>query len=390
MTFTSHNRIESIDLLKGIVMVIMALDHVRDYFHYDAFIYDAADPVKSNLFIFFTRWITHFCAPTFCFLAGTSAFLVGKRKSKKDLSMFLLTRGLWLLFVDIVIVGFGWFFDFGFHTISMLTIWSLGWSMIFLSALVHLSLRTILIISCILIFGHNLLDGITIQNNFFWSFLHVQQFFPISEGRQILVGYPIVPWIAVMSLGYYFGQFYNKEFEPKRRTTLFNSIGLSALALFAILTYTNLYGDPTPFKSHNSVSGNIIDFFNPVKYPPSLQYILMTIGGAFIFLANTESWRGKIVNFFTTFGRVPFFYYILHIYLIHILAIVYAHLSGFDWKLLILHNWIGFETKLIGYGYPITIVYMVWIGVILLLYPMCERFDKYKQNNKGKWWLSYL
>lgn len=160
--------------------------------------------------------------------------------------------------------------------------------------------------------------------------------------------------------------------------------------MFAILTYTNLYGDPTPFKSHNSLTGNLIDFFNPIKYPPSLQYILMTLGGAFIFLANSESWRGKIVNFFTTFGRVPFFYYILHIYLVHILAIVYAHLSGFDWKLLILHNWIGFETKLIGYGYSITIVYLVWIGVILLLYPLCEWFDKYKQNNKDKWWLSYL
>lgn len=371
-------------------MVIMALDHVRDYFHYDAFLFNPADPVKSNLFLFFTRWITHFCAPTFCFLAGTSAYFVGKRKTKKELTIFLLTRGFWLLFVDVVIVGFGWFFDFGFHTITMLTIWSLGWSMIFLSLMVHFSLRTILITSCVLIFGHNLLDGVLLPNNFFWSFLHVQQFFPLSVGRQILVGYPIVPWIAVMSLGYYFGKFYNKEVLAENRKRWFNMIGLLSLLVFVILTITNIYGDPTPFKDLGSLTSNIIDFFNPAKYPPSLQYLLMTLGMAFLFLANSESLRGKIVNFFSMFGRVPFFYYILHIYLIHVLAIVYAHLSGFDWRLLILHNWIGFETKLIGYGYNLLIVYIIWIAVILTLYPFCEMFDRYKQNNKNKWWLSYL
>lgn len=390
MSITPHKRIDNIDLLKGLVMVIMALDHVRDYFHYDAFLFNPADPIKSNLFLFFTRWITHFCAPTFCFLAGTSAYFVGRRKTKKELTIFLLTRGLWLLFVDVVIVGFGWFFDFGFHTISMLTIWSLGWSMIFLSLMVHFSLRAILITSCVLIFGHNLFDGVQLPNNFLWSFLHVQQFFPLSEGRQILVGYPIVPWIAVMSLGYYFGQYYNKEVVAGQRRKVFNIIGLASMFLFVMLTYSSLYGDPTPFNDLGSLKSNIIDFFNPAKYPPSLQYLLMTLGMAFLFLANSESWKGKMVNFFSMFGRVPFFYYILHIYLIHVLAIVYAHLSGFDWRLLILHNWIGFETKLIGYGYNLLIVYIIWIAVILTLYPFCEMFDRYKQNNKHKWWLSYL
>ncbi|MEP6725362.1 MAG: heparan-alpha-glucosaminide N-acetyltransferase domain-containing protein [Bacteroidota bacterium] len=386
---TNVKRIESIDLLKGLVMVIMALDHVRDYFHYSANIFDPADPTQTTLPIFFTRWITHFCAPAFSFLAGASAFLMGRRKTKTELSGFLFKRGLWLVFIELTIVTFAWFFDVQFRTIGMLTIWSLGISMIVLSALVYLPRQFILIFSCMLIFGHNLLDGIRDNGNLLWEILHQQSFFNLSDHVQLMIGYPVVPWVAVMSLGYYFGAFYDKSYDQAKRKKLFNIIGFSAIVLFVFLRWTNLYGNPTDRGHYYVFSKNLISFLNPAKYPPSLMYLLMTLGGAFLFLANSENLKGRIVNFFSTFGRVPFFYYILHLYLIHLLALLFAQLSGFGWQHFILPTWISF-VPLQGYGLSLLMVYTIWAAVILLLYPLCKKFDTYKQSHKEKWWLSYL
>ena len=386
---TNPKRIESIDLLKGLVMVIMALDHVRDYFHYSANFFDPADPTQTTLPIFFTRWITHFCAPTFSFLAGASAFLVGRRKTKTELSGFLFKRGLWLIFIELTFVTFAWFFDVHFRTIGFLTIWSLGVSMIVLSLLVYLPRNFILIFSLVLIFGHNLLDGIHTQGNILWDMIHQQDFVQVSDHLELMIGYPLVPWIAVMSLGYWFGAFYDKSYDADKRKKMFNIIGLSAIVLFVILRWTNLYGNPSDRGYFDSFSKNLISFLNPAKYPPSLMYVLMTLGAALLFLANTENLKGKLVGFFSTFGRVPFFYYILHLYLIHLLALLFAALSGFDWHRLILPNWISF-IDLKGYGFSLLVVYIIWIGVILALYPLCKKFDKYKQSHKEKWWLSYL
>ena len=220
------SRIESIDLLKGLVMVIMALDHIRDYFHYSAFFFDPADPTQSTLPIFFTRFITHFCAPIFCFLAGTSAFMVGKKKSKSELSSFLLKRGIWLVFIEMTIVNFGWYFDIYFKSPGLSVIWSLGISMIFLAALVHLPRKIILLFSLLLIVGHNLLDNVHYNGNVFWAILHEFAFFKITDGVEFGVGYPIIPWIAVMSLGYYFGAFYDKSYSGEKRKKMFNIIGI--------------------------------------------------------------------------------------------------------------------------------------------------------------------
>jgi uncharacterized membrane protein len=383
-------RIESIDLLKGLVMVIMALDHIRDYFHYSAFYFDPTDPEQSTLPIFLTRFITHFCAPTFCFLAGTSAFMVGRRKSVPELSGFLFKRGLWLVFIEMTIVNFAWFFDVHFRSPGLLTIWSLGVGMIVLSALVHLPRKFILAFSLLLIVGHNLLDTVHFKDNVLWAILHEFTIFKLANGGQFVVGYPIIPWIAVMVLGYYFGAYYDTAHDSSKRKKLFNTIGISALVAFIILRFSNIYGDSRLYKEYGTLAKDLISFLNPSKYPPSLDYLLMTLGVAFLFLANSEKLKGKVVDFFSTFGRVPFFYYILHLYLIHLLALLFAELSGFGWRIMILQDWVTETPSLKGYGFPLWVVYCVWIGVILLLYPICKRFDRYKQSHKEKWWLSYL
>ena len=386
MTAISKPRIESIDLLKGLAMIVMALDHVRDYFHYDSFMFDPSDPLQSNLPIFFTRFITHFCAPAFAFLAGTSAFMVGKRKSKKELSVFLFKRGLWLVFIEMTIVNFAWFFDIYFRSQGLLVIWSLGISMIVLAALVHFSKYFILAFSVVLIFGHNLLDNIHMGGRMFWSIIHERNIFKISDDVNFYIEYPLIPWIAVMSLGYFFGTYYEPSFDPNKRKKSFNIIGIAAISLFIILRSFNIYGESVPFDENGMFSQTLMSFLQLTKYPPSLLYLLVTLGAAFLFLANTENVRGKVVNFFCTFGRVPFFYYIIHLFLIHIVAMVFAQFSGLGWQAMILPEW----SMPKGFGYSLLVVYMVWIGIIISLYPSCKWFDTYKQAHKEKWWLSYL
>ena len=391
MTSITKNRIESIDLLKGLTMVIMALDHVRDYFHYSSYIFDPTDPTQSTLPIFFTRFITHFCAPTFSFLAGISAFMVGKRKTKNELSVYLLKRCIWLVFIEIIIMSFGWYFDIHFGVINAWVIWSLGISMLFLAGLIHLPSSYILVISLLIIGGHNLLDNVHFPGNIIWGMIHDPNIFIITSHLKLDLGYQIIPWIFVMSLGYYFGSFYDKSYDVKKRKRIFNLIGLFAITLFLILRYCNLYGDLILYKDYGSISKNIISFFNPSKYPPSLLYLLMTLGVAFFLLANIENLKGKIVSFFSTFGRVPFFYYILHVYLIHISAIIIYRLTGLEWKNIFPAGSPAYASSYIkGYGYSLWVVYAVWMGTILLAYPLCLRYDKYKQLNKDKWWLSYL
>ena len=386
----TNYRIESIDLLKGLVMVIMALDHTRDYFHWSAMQFDPTDPAHSTLPIFFTRFITHFCAPAFSFLAGMSAFMVGKRKSKSELSGFLLKRGIWLVFIEMTIVNFSWFFDVQFRNPALLVIWALGVSMIVLSALIYLPRKAIFWFSLILIAGHNLLDNVHFQGNLLWNIFHEPGGAPIDKDYFFFVAYPLIPWIAVMSLGYYFGGFYNADFSPEKRRKLFNTIGFSALVLFVLLRFTNVYGDAYLFTNQNTLSKDLIVFFNPSKYPPSFLYLLMTLGVTLVFLANSENWKGRLVNFFSVFGRVPFFYYIIHIFAIHLASMLYAEVTGYGAEKLILEGWITELPRMRGFGLPLVWVYTIWIGIILLLYPLCKWFDNYKQAHKEKWWLSYL
>jgi uncharacterized membrane protein len=390
MTSLTKPRIESIDLLKGLVMVIMALDHVRDYFHYSAFYFNPSDLTQTTLPIFFTRFITHFCAPAFSFLAGLSAFMIGKRKSLYELSGFLLKRGLWLIFIELTIISFGWHFDPEFRRSPLQVIWVLGASMIVLSGLIHLPKKIILIFSIIIIFGHNLLDDIDIKDNVFWSILHQVNKHSIDETHYISTVYALVPWVAVMSLGYCFGSLYDTTFDAQKRKRILNGIGLGSMLLFFILIAFNIYGDPVKWTNYGINLKTLMSIFNVTKYPASLLYLLITLGASILFLANSEKLKGKVVDFFCVFGRVPFLYYILHLYLIHFLALIAAELTGFGWQKMILPTFPTRVEALKGYGFNLVTVYLIWIFVIALLYPLCKKFDTYKQNNKDKWWLSYL
>jgi uncharacterized membrane protein len=390
MTATAKPRIESIDLLKGLVMVIMALDHVRDYFHYPAFFFDPTDATHTTWPIFFTRFITNFCAPAFSFLAGLSAYMIGKRKAPAALSAFLFKRGLWLVFIEIVIINFGWKFDIHFISIGLQTIWSLGVSMIVLAGLIHLPKTIILLFSCAIIFGHNLLDNIHFDGSIVWSMLHERKPFEIVNGHTVNFAYSLLPWIAVMSLGYCFGSLYNSSYDTIKRRKILNGLGIGSLIFFIILSAINKYGDLKGWVNYGDTSKTLMSILDVDKYPPSLLYLLITLGGTFLFLANAEKLKGKLVDFFCVFGRVPFFYYILHIYLIHLIALFAAELTGFGWQAMILPKFVSRVEALKGYGFNLITVYVVWIGIILLLYPLCKKFDRYKQAHKEKWWLSYL
>lgn len=382
-------RIESIDLLRGVVMVIMVLDHVRDYFHADVTVFDPNDLAHTNTLLFFTRWITHFCAPVFVFLAGTSAFLSGQRKTKKELSLFLLKRGLWLVLVEVTIINFGWSFNIRQPFTGLQVIWALGISMICLAGLIFLQKRIILLLGMFIVAGHNLLDGVH-YDRVIWSVLHEPKVYRLDETHLIRITYPVLPWIGIMALGYCFGSLYAKNTEATKRRKILWQLGLSAIILFLVVRFMNLYGDPVPRSQQKSPWFTFLSFLNTTKYPPSLLYTLMTLGPSFLFLALTEKTTGKLAKPVIRIGRVPMFFYILHIYFIHLAAMLAAELSGYDWSDMILQRRTWVDPQLKGYGFSLGVVYLVWIGIVLLLYPLCKWYDMYKINHKEKWWLSYL
>ena len=387
-------RIQSIDILRGLIMIIMAIDHVRDYFHAGAFLYDPLDLDKASTALFFTRWITHFCAPVFMFLAGTSAFLYGQKRTKKELSVFLLTRGLWLILLELTLINFGWNFDISFTNIYFIVIWALGISMIVLAAVIHLPYKLIIVIGAVLVAGHNLLDGIHVPGNnlkaFGWSMLHEQGFFS-WHGKNILVGYPIVPWIGVMMLGYCLGRLYATGYDAQKRRENLLVIGCSAIALFIVIRLVNLYGDPSPWSAQSTPFKTFLSFIKVTKYPPSLLYILMTLGPAIIFLALVERIQNSFTRVLSIYGRVAFFYYLLHIFLIHLFTMAAAELfTRFTWKDWVLEEPLWFAEYLKGYGFSLGVVYLVWIVIVVGLYPLCKWYDRYKTSHKEKWWLSYL
>lgn len=376
-------------------MVIMTLDHCRDYFHLGALESDPTDMQTTTPVIFFTRFITHFCAPAFVFLAGTSAFLFGTKTTKSNLFKFLITRGLWLLFIEIFVMNLIWWFDLSFGYINLQVIWAIGISMIALGLLIYLPQKVILALGFILIAGHNLLDGFVMEGNslssVIWYVLH-QPNYNISIAPNLMIGivYPVLPWIGVMALGYCFGNLYSSNFDSCIRKKWLLRFGLGTIAIFFILRGINVYGDLTPWAFQKNGLYSVLSFFNVTKYPPSFDFILITTGPAFLFLYAFETAKNKITDFFIVFGRVPFFYYILHIFLIHLLALLGLIITGGDWHTMILTN-DKFESNiLLHYGYSLGVTYAAWIVVVPLLYPLCKKYMHYKANHKDKWWLSYL
>ncbi|HET9444975.1 MAG TPA: heparan-alpha-glucosaminide N-acetyltransferase domain-containing protein [Steroidobacteraceae bacterium] len=359
-------RVASIDILRGMVMVLMALDHVRDFFSEVRF--DPLDLAQTNAPLFLTRWITHFCAPTFVLLAGVSAYLTGRRCTRAQLSWFLFTRGLWLAVLEVTLLSFVWTFNVRYEQgLFLQVIWAIGVSMIVLAALVHLPLRYIAVFSIVIICGHNLLDGVEPQSLGawapLWSLLHVSG--PIPHA---FVAYPLIPWIAVMSLGYCLGALF--EVEPQQRKQWFVYLGAASLTAFVVLRMTNLYGDPIDWALQSTTMLTLLSFLNVYKYPPSLLYLLLTLGSGLLMLAAFESARGKLSGVLRTFGRVPLFFYVLHIALAHLAAVLIALTTGRS-------------------GFALPVVYLAWVLAIAMLYPACRWFAAVKRR-RDDWWLSYL
>lgn len=387
------NRIESIDFLRGLVMIIMALDHVRDYFFFGSFTSNPTDLDSTTPLLFYTRIITHYCAPVFVLLTGTSAYLYGAKKNKHDLSKFLLTRGIWLIFLEIVVNNFIWFFDPSYSLIVLQVIWAIGFSMLFLSGIIYFSNKIISVIGLVIICFHNLFDTFVFEGQspyaILWYFLHQQSMIKISEHTSLVFGYPIIPWVGLMALGYVMGSLYT-EYQSKERTSLLMKFGIYSVLAFIILRLTNFYGEPNHFAIQEKISFSVMALFNTTKYPPSLLYLLMTIGPSLILLSIIEKYKNKITDFFIVFGKVPLFYYFSHVFLIHITAIIFLIIENKDYNIMLnMTPFLPNQYQLMEYGYPLWVVYLVWVIVILILYPICKKYMKYKSNSK-KWWLSYL
>jgi uncharacterized membrane protein len=375
-------------------MIIMALDHVRDYFHADAFIYDPLNLGKTTVLLYFTRWITHFCAPIFILLAGSSAFLSGQRKTKKELAGFLVKRGIWLMILEQTIVNFGWFFNVHFNFFIFGVIWVLGVCMIILAGLIFLPRKIIFLFGLIMVAGHNLLDPIHIPDNdpsgFLWGMLHDRKIFSIGR-IHIAEAYHIIPWAGVMALGYCLGGIFGKGYHAARRKKILLLLGSACLLIFVVNRGINVYGNMYPWTSQSTPMLTFLSFINISKYPPSLDYLLLTEGFAFLFLALTEHVSNGFTRFISVYGRVPLFYYVLHIYLIHIVGIFAAVLSGYKWTDMTgFESWISDVPSLRGYGFSLGTVYLIWMGIVLFLYPLCKWYDRYKATHRDKWWLSYL
>lgn len=395
-TAVRPERLESIDIVRGLVMVFMAIDHTRDYFTYLRF---APESLSHTYYaLFFTRWITHFCAPLFFFLAGVGAFLYGSRRTPSQLSRFLWTRGLWLIIVEFTIVGFAWSFivPFGFFGV----IWALGASMVIMAAGVRLPIRWLGALAMLMIVGHDLLDGIRPDRfgraAWAWSVLHVRGGVLLPGNVFDFVLFPIVPWVGVMAAGYVFGTLYQRQSRERRR--IMAMLGIAMIVAFVFLRATNLYGNPPvglggvsqgEWHLQPTVEKTVILFLDVEKYPPSLQFLLMTLGPGILLLALLDGKNASgIFRPLLVFGRVPMFFYILHLYLIHSLAVVMALVfhQPFQW---LLHG--GFVANSIpdGYGHGLLFIYLMWLTALVILYFPCRWFMGVKQRRKD-WWLSYI
>ena len=376
----SRSRLNSIDFLRGLVMVVMALDHTRDFFAAGGF--NPRDVTEPALFL--TRWITHFCAPTFIFLAGISAFLYGTERKISEVSRYLFTRGCWLVLIEFTVVRFGWTFSFNIDYLVIQVISAIGVSMITLAALVHLPRWAIATFGLALIAGHNLFDGIKAEQFGaaapVWDLLHQPAALDLTRGFKLIVLYPLIPWIGVMAAGYALGPLFRLKRETRVRQLF--AIGAVITVGFVFLRAINLYGDPSPWAVQNGVVATALSFINCEKYPPSLLYLAMTLGPALMLVAVSDGAQGIIASRITTFGRVPFFYYIAHIYLLHLFANLFVWISVGSAVFAATH-------KPDGYGLGLAGIYTVWLVVVILLYPLCGWFAAIKRRRIEGWW-SYL
>jgi uncharacterized membrane protein len=380
-------RIESVDVVRGVIMIVMALDHVRDFFGVPGI--SPTDLARAGAALFFTRWVTNICAPVFFLLTGTGAYLSLRRKSVAGLSRFLLTRGLWLILLDVVILRcLAYQFNADYRLTMLIVLWALGWSMIALSVLVHLPVAAVTVFGVVMIAGHNLFDGVRATTPLL-AILHGPGFVLETPEHTVFASYPLIPWIGVTAAGFGLGQIY--AWPSERRRAFLERTGALMIAAFVALRAINIYGDPSRWRAQGSAVATGLSFLNATKYPPSLLFLLMTLGPALLLLRAVEAQTPHWLRPALVFGRVPMFYYIAHFALIHLLATMVCGLRYHD------VHWM-FESPDVahypfspppGWGYTLPVVYATWIAVVAMIYPLCAWFAGLKQRRQDPW-LSYL
>jgi len=384
-------RVDSVDLLRGLVMILMALDHTRDFIGNVA-----ATPTNlaaTTGALFMTRWITHFCAPTFSLLTGVGAYLMLRRRTTRELSWFLLTRGVWLIVLEVTVARFFWQFNLDYHVTFLTVLWALGWSMIVLSALVYLPANVVAAIAIALIALHNLTDGIAQPTSeglrLLMTVLHRPGPLFARPGTIVFIGYPLVPWIAIMALGYSLGQVYSWPAERRRAFLL--RTGLAMVAVFVALRVANIYGDPRPWSTQKTALFTVLSFINVTKTPPSLLFVLITVGPALLFLRWSDASTPRFLRPALTIGRVPMLYFLAHVLVIHLIATV-AAIARYGSAA------IATQSPTLD-KYPMTqppdwpaslpVVYATWVLALLILFPLCRWYARYKATHSSPW-LSYL
>jgi uncharacterized membrane protein len=379
-------RLESVDVVRGVIMIIMALDHTRDFFGPPG---SPTNLATASIALFFTRWITNICAPVFFLLTGTGAWLSLRKRTRPELSRFLFTRGLWLIFLDLVLFRcLAVQFNFDYHTTVITVLWALGWSMIVLSVLVHLPASVVTTFGVVMVATHNLLDSIKSANPL-WSILHSPNVILATPGHIVFLAYPLIPWIGVTAAGYGLGQIY--AWQPARHQAFLLRFGIGLTIGFVILRAVNVYGDPSRWAAQRTPTYTVLSFLNTTKYPPSLLFLLMTLGPALLFLWSVDTHTPRLLRPALIIGKVPMFYYLVHFALIHVLAVIicYARYGHIHWM---------FESPDLahfpvtpppGWGLTLPLVYLIWAFVVLAMYPLCRWYAAVKQRSNNPL-LSYL
>lgn len=385
-------RIHSIDIVRGIVMVIMALDHVRDMLHINSITQSPTDLQTTSPILFFTRWITYLCAPAFVFLAGTSAYLSNKKKNNLvDSRNFLLKRGFYLILLEFIVVNFALYFDPAYHTLLFEVIAAIGFGFIILGLLLKASIKTIAIVALVILFCHNLIafmpftDGSLLKT--IVSLFFSPGAFPLGDGRVFVMAYPPIPWLGIMLLGFASGRFFELSLEKRKK--LFVKIGSISLVLFIVLRFVNVYGDPVKWASQKNTVFTFLSFMNVTKYPPSLLFCLVTLGIMFLMLAFAERRSNRIFNILSVYGKVPLFYFLVHFFVIHLLLLGLMFFQGINWSEMDFVSGTFGRPKGVPTGIDLWLIYLIWIIVVVILYKPCVWYGRYKMTHK-QWWLKYL
>jgi uncharacterized membrane protein len=366
-----NNRIKSLDITRGIIMILMALDHCRYFMHgYNS---SPEDLRTTTVALFFTRWITHFCAPGFIFLVGIAAYLYAQKKGPGATRRFLSTRGLLLIFLELTLFRFAWDGSLSSPIINLLVIWAIGMSMLFLALMIRIkSLPFLFFLSILIIAGHNMLDGIHYDPSHFagkiWIFLHAPDGFKLTDKLSVFVLYSLLPYFGIVLLGWCTGYIFGPEFNSQKRKKILLLAGLSFIIIFVVLRYFNLYGDPGKWSTQKSPTFTFLSFIKTTKYPTSLLYILMTLGPILLLLCAMDNKKLRFLQPLLVIGQVPMFFYILHLFVIRMVALI----GG------------GFHI------YSLAGVYGGWVLTVCILYVLCLYYRDYKFKHPESRWLKYV